>query len=419
MDIKEFKSAIEQIAEEKGLSAEKIIESIESALSAAYKKDYGERGQIINAELDQESGSVSFSRVQLVVDKNMIYSEEEIEEMKEQESSEKNEEDEKVRFNPERHIMLKEAQEINIEIKAGEELITPLESKKDYGRIAAQTAKQVIMQRIREAEKETVFDEYKDKEGELVSGIVQRVEGRMIFIDLGKTIGVLPREEQVRGEFYRPGQRLRLYVLSAEKKTRGPSIVLSRAYPKMVTKLFELEVPEINAEQLLIRSIAREAGSRSKIAVEAIDENIDPIGAMIGQRGTRVMAVINELGGEKIDIIPYSEDTEEYISNAIAPAKVSQVKILPKNTALVIVPEDQLSLAIGKEGQNVRLAAKLTGWKIDVRSERNPDEPTEAITNKPETEETKSEVEEKPKEEKKKKETKKKTTKKKSKTSEK
>jgi transcription termination/antitermination protein NusA len=414
MDIKEFKSAIGQIAEEKGLSAEKIIESIESALSAAYKKDYGERGQIINAKLDQESGGVSFSRAQLVVDENMIYSEEELESMQDHETFEETEESEKVRFNSERHIMLEEAQDINSEIQAGEELITPLESKKDYGRIAAQTAKQVIMQRIREAEKETVFDEYKDKEGELVSGVVQRVEGRLIFIDLGKTIGVLPKEEQVRGEFYRPGQRLRLYVLSAEKKTKGPSIVLSRAYPKIVSKLFELEVPEINAEQLAVRSIAREAGSRSKVAVEAIDENIDPIGAMIGQRGTRVMAVINELGGEKVDIIPYSEDTEEYISNAIAPAKVSQVKILPKNTALIIVPEDQLSLAIGKEGQNVRLAAKLTGWKIDVRSEKNPDEPTVADTNDSEKKEEEPEVEEKVKVEKKpKKVTKKKITKKK------
>lgn len=384
MDIKEFKLAIEQIAEEKGLSAEKIIESIESALSAAYKKDYGERGQIINAKLDPESGGVSFSRSQLVVDESMIYSEEELENMKDQEASEETEESEKVRFNPERHIMLEEAQKINPDIEVGEELITPLESKKDYGRIAAQTAKQVVMQRIREAEKETVFDEYKDKEGELVSGIVQRIEGRSIFIDLGKTIGILPKEEQVRGEFYRPGQRLRLYVLSTEKKTKGPSIVLSRAYPKMVSKLFELEVPEINAEQLAIKSIAREAGSRSKVAVETIDENIDPIGAMIGQKGTRVMAVINELGGEKVDIIPYSEKPEEYIANAIAPAKVSQVKIMPKNTALVMVPEDQLSLAIGKEGQNVRLAAKLTGWKIDVRSEKNPDESIEASAAEPE-----------------------------------
>jgi N utilization substance protein A len=395
MDIKEFKSAIEQIAEEKGLSAEKIIDSIESALAAAYKKDYGERGQIINAELDQESGGVKFSRAQLVVDENMIYSEEELENMQDHEISEESEGDEKVRFNPERHIMLEEAQEINAEIKPGEELITPLEPKKDYGRIAAQTAKQVVMQRIREAEKETVFDEYKDKEGELVSGVVQRIEGRVIFVDLGKTIGVLPKEEQVRGEFYRPGQRLRLYVLGAEKKTKGPSIVLSRAYPKMVSKLFELEVPEINAGQLAVKAIAREAGSRSKIAVEAIDENIDPIGAMIGQKGTRVMAVINELGGEKVDVIPYSEEPEEYISNAIAPAKVSQVKIMPKNTALIIVPDDQLSLAIGKEGQNVRLAAKLTGWKIDVRSEMNPDEPTEAASAEPEVkEETEEETSE-------------------------
>ena len=224
------------------------------------------------------------------------------------------------------------------------------------------------MQKIREAERETILGEYKSKEGEIISGIVQRVEPKNVFFDLGKTLGVLPKEEQVPGEFYRPGQRLKVFILKVEETPKGPLILLSRAYPKLVSKLFELEVPEVAAGQVEIKSIAREAGSRTKIAVLAKAEGIDPIGSMVGQRGSRVMAVINELGGEKIDIVEYSEEPEKYIANAISPAKVSEVKIMPKNKALVLVPEDQLSLAIGRDGQNVRLAAKLTGWKIDVRA---------------------------------------------------
>jgi len=193
-------------------------------------------------------------------------------------------------------------------------------------------------------------------------------EGKNVFFDIGKTIGILSREEQVPGEFYRPGQRLKLYILKAEDTPKGPVVFLSRAYPKLVSKLFELEVPEISQGSVQIKSIAREAGSRTKIAVESETDGVDPIGSTVGQRGTRVQAVINELGGEKIDIIEYSDDPERYLANALSPAKVQEVKIMPKNKALCLVPEDQLSLAIGKEGQNVRLAAKLTGWKIDVRA---------------------------------------------------
>ncbi len=273
----------------------------------------------------------------------------------------------KVRFNPEKHIMLEEAKKIKPEIKPGEETITPLEPKGDYGRIATQTAKQVILQKIREAEKESIVSEYRSKEGQIISGIVQRIEGKNVLLDIGKTLGVLIKEEQVPGEFYRPGQRLKVYVLKVEETPRGPTIFLSRSYPKLVSRLFELEVPEISAGQVVVKSIAREAGSRTKIAVASTIEGIDPIGAAVGQRGTRVQVVINELGGEKIDIIEYSEEPEKYIANALSPAKVLEVKIMPKNKALAIVPEDQLSLAIGKGGQNVRLAAKLTGWKIDVR----------------------------------------------------
>jgi len=411
METKEFLSAITQIAEEKGIPQEKVLETIEQAWAAAYKKDYGKKGQIIRAKLDLKSGQIEFCQVKLVVDKKMIYSEselleeakvekktkssstKELEKLKvlpegpaeggrvagglESEALVKEGEEpafakatagkEKVRFNPERHIMADEAKKINPKIKPGEELLISLKTQEDYGRIAAQTAKQVILQRIREAEKESILKEYKGKEGQIISGIVQRVEARNVFLDIGKTLGILIKEEQAPGEFYRPGQRLKVYVLKVEETPKGPLIFLSRSYPKLVSKLFELEVPEISAGQVEIKAIAREAGSRTKIAVFSNVKEIDPIGASVGQRGTRVQVVINELGGEKIDIIEYSEEPEKYIANALSPAKVLEIKIMPKNKALVIVPEDQISLAIGKNGQNVRLAAKLTGWKIDVR----------------------------------------------------
>ena len=380
MDIKTFSSSLAQIAEEKGISAEKVLETIEMAIAAAYKKDYGKRGQIIKAKLDPTSGQVKFWQVKLVVDENMIYSETEMEKLKEKKDEEEfsAEDGKKVRFNPEKHIMINDAKKISQKIKISQELETALETKEDYGRIAAQTAKQVIMQRIREAEKEGIFLEYKQKEGEIISGIVQRVEGKNIFLDIGKTLGILPREEQVPGEFYRPGQRLKVFVINVEETPKGPVVFLSRAYPKIISKLFELEVPEISSGQVQIKSIAREAGSRSKIAVATDIEGIDPIGSCVGQKGTRVMAVINELGGEKIDIIEYSPESEKYIANALSPAKVLEVKIMPKNKALTIVPEDQLSLAIGKNGQNVRLAAKLTGWKIDVKSQEQIEEASPA-----------------------------------------
>ncbi len=368
MDIKNFTSAIAQIAEEKGIPTEKVFEVIERALAAAYKKDFGKKGQIIKAKLDPETGQVKFWQVKLVVDEDMIYSEEELEKLKEKKPEERTEESEKVRFSPEKHIMVVEAKKIKSKIKPGEELEMALETQQDYGRIAAQTAKQVILQRIREAEREVIFTEYKEKEGEIISGIVQRIEGGNVYFDIGKTLGILPREEQVPGEFYQPGQRLKLYILKVEESPKGPMVFLSRAYPKLISKLFEIEVPEISQESVVIRAIAREAGSRSKIAVESKTEGVDPIGSVVGQRGIRVTAVINELGGEKIDIIEYSEKSEEFIANSLSPAKVLEVKTLPKNKVLCLVPEDQLSLAIGKNGQNVRLAAKLTGWKIDVRS---------------------------------------------------
>jgi len=301
------------------------------------------------------------------------------EELSIEESNEEEQETRRVKYNSERHVLVEEIKETNPELKPGQELKIPLEQKEGFGRIAAQTAKQVVLQKIREAEKENILEEYKSKEGEIVSGIVQRVEGSNVYFDIGKSLGILPKEEQIRGEFYKEGQRLKLYVLKVDTTPKGPIIILSRAYPKLVSKLFELEVPEISSGQIEIKAIAREPGSRTKIAVVSLAEGVDPIGAMVGQRGVRVAAVISELGGEKIDVIEYSDDPVKYIINSLSPAKVIDVNILPKNTALVIVPADQLSLAIGKEGQNVRLSAKLTGWKIDVKSEEQIKENEEEL----------------------------------------
>ncbi|MCD6500672.1 transcription termination/antitermination protein NusA [bacterium] len=390
MDLKTFTSAVMEIAEERGIPQEKVIEVIEVALASAYKKEYGKKKQKFEAELDPKSGKVKFWQVKQVVSEDMVLSEKELEKLKEK-KEESPKEQEKIRFNPERHIMIEDARKIAPKIKAGEELKIPVKTKQDFGRIAAQTAKQVILQKIKEVEREEILKEYKEKEGEIVSGICQRVEQKVVFFDIGKTSGILQKSEQIPGEFYKPGQRLKLFVLKVEETAKGPVIFLSRSYPKLVSKLFELEVPEISSGQVEIKSIAREPGSRSKIAVTATEKGIDPIGSMVGQKGTRIWAVINELGGEKIDVIEWSEKAEKYISNALSPAKVLEVKILPKNKAQAVVPDDQLSLAIGKDGQNVRLAAKLTGWKIDVRSLSQVEEKTE------EGEPKKEEVKEKPK----------------------
>jgi len=412
MEKQSFISAIEQICEEKGISKEKVLETIEVAIAAAYKKDFGHKGQNIRANFDVDSGHVQIFQVKLILDETMIKTPEEIEAEKAQgiieeieSRSEIQEDKKKVRFNPERHIMIEEALKIKTDVKPGEELWLELEAKTDFGRIAAQTAKQVIIQRIREAERETIFDEYKTKEGEVVSGIVQRMERGMVFVDIGKASGVLFPEEQIQGEFYRLGQRLRVLILEVQKEVRGPSIILSRAHAKMISKLFELEVPEIASGAVEIKAIAREAGSRSKIAVVSVEEGVDPIGSCVGQKGTRVQTVINELGGEKIDIIEWSSDPAKFIANALAPAKVLDVEINEqKRIAEVQVPEEQLSLAIGKKGQNVRLAAKLTEWKIDVAGAKIGEGP-EAVKEKTEefeteTKETKEKTKEKTEEKK-------------------
>ncbi|MFZ2188518.1 MAG: transcription termination factor NusA [Candidatus Moraniibacteriota bacterium] len=388
----DFGSAISALCEEKGISKEKVIETIAAALAAAYKKDYGKKGQNIRAEFDEVSGGAKFYLVKEVVDET---TREFVEEKEEGDAEEKQnyaershvgressfseaiDEERLPRFNPERDLTLEQARKQKKKAVVGDIIETVLPEEKDYGRVAAQTAKQVIIQRIREAERDSMFEEYKNKEGEVISGVVQRVEGRNVFIDIGKSVGVLFPGEQVERENYRIGQRVKVYLAKVDAGTKGPGITLSRVHPDMVRRLFELEVPEIFAGTVEIKAIAREAGERTKVAVASTEEGIDPIGSCVGQKGTRVQAIIEELGGEKIDIILWNEDVAKFISAALSPAKVLRVDLNEaEKKATTIVPEEQLSLAIGKRGQNVRLAAKLTGWKIDiagVKSEEDGD----------------------------------------------
>ncbi|MDO8516188.1 MAG: transcription termination factor NusA [bacterium] len=373
LNIKELAKLIKQVAEEKGLDPEKVMEAVESALAAAYKKEYGERNEIVKAKIDEKSGEVKFWQVKKVVDESTVRI---VEEGVEEEPLKPGEleEDKLPRYNPERHIMLKEAKKIKKGVALDEELVFPLETKEDFGRIAAQIAKQNILQKLRESERESILNEWRDKEGNIVSGIVQRFERGNVYIDLGRAVGVMFANESIPGEHYRASERLRFFVLAVQEDTRLPGIILSRSHPKFVTKLFELEVPEVADKSVEIKAIAREPGSRTKIAVASNAAGVDPVGACVGQRGTRVMSVTNELGQEKIDIVEWSDDPQKFISSALSPAKATSVEIFPRRESRVYVPEDQLSLAIGRGGQNVRMAAKLTGWKIDVRSATRPEE---------------------------------------------
>lgn len=385
LNVKELDKAIKQVAEEKGLAPERVMEAIESSIAAAYKKEYGTRGELVRAKLDMKTGDLNFWRIKTVVDESTVRfpdpdSEEEGEdaggENSKAQAEEVLEDDEAKlpRFNPERHILLKEAKEIKKSVELGEEMSFPLESHEDFGRIAAQAAKQAIFQRLRESERESILTEWKEKDGQIVSGVVQRFERGNVYIDLGRAVGVMFANESIPGEHYRNGERLRFLVMAVQEDTRLPGIILSRSHPKFVAKLFEMEVPEVADGAVEIKMITREPGSRTKVAVVSHVDGVDPVGALVGQRGTRVMAVNNELGQEKIDIIEYSEDIEKFIGNSLSPAKTKSVEILDKREARVYVAEDQLSLAIGRGGQNVRLAAKLTGWKIDVRSQSRPED---------------------------------------------
>ena len=366
LDLKTFKSALEQLEEERKIPKEKILDAIEQAMAAAYKKDYGKKGQIIRAKLDLDTGQTEFFKVKIIVDETIARTEGEAPLAKGEEGGGL---DERVLFNPEHHIMLEDAKKIKKDVELNDEVVFPLEAKDDYGRIAAQTAKQVIIQKIREAERTSIIDEYGTKEGEIISGVVQKVERGNVYVDFNRATGILPAEEQIPGEFLERGQRVRAYLYSVEDTPRGINLRLSRTHPKFLEKLFAQEAPEVASGVVEIKAVAREAGSRSKIAVHSNDEHIDPVGSCVGQRGTRVNTVTQELSGEKIDIIPWLEETKQFISNALSPAKVISIEIdEAEHKATVEVAEDQLSLAIGKGGQNVRLAAKLTGWRIDIKS---------------------------------------------------
>ncbi|KXZ39811.1 NusA antitermination factor [Alkalithermobacter thermoalcaliphilus JW-YL-7 = DSM 7308] len=338
----EFIEALEQLEKEKGVSKEILIETIEAALVSGYKKNFGS-SQNVRVHIDRETGDVKVFSLKKVVEEV----EDDLLEISLEESKEK--------FGSRYEL----GDIIEFEV-------TP----RNFGRIAAQTAKQVVVQRIREAEREVIFGEFINKESEIVTGIVARISKGIVYVSLGKVEGILSQTEQIPGEVYEIGQRIKCYILEVKKSSKGPQIILSRSHPGLVKRLFELEVPEIYDGVVQIKSIAREAGSRTKIAVYSCDENIDPIGSCVGPKGSRVKNIVTELKGEKIDIIKYSDNPEEFILSSLSPSKVVSVDINEdEKSAKVVVPDYQLSLAIGKEGQNARLAAKLTGWKIDIKSE--------------------------------------------------
>lgn len=390
----ELMLAIEQVCQEKNIPVEAVIETIEAALAVAYRKEFGNKLSNIKVEFDPDTAGSKIFDVKTVVEDPTP---EELEAAKgELEKEVRHErtmgmatqrpagdvvvegEEEKKRFNPKTDMPLGEAIKIKPDAVLGDEIVQELDTPEGYGRVAAQTAKQVIIQKLREAERETLYNQYKDKAGEIIAATIQRVEGKMVFVDLGQAVALMPPSEQVRGEQYRPAQRLKVFLMSIEKTSKGPEILASRAHPDMVRALFAQEVPEIKSGAIAIMGVAREAGSRTKFAVKSTQENIDPIGSCVGQRGARVQTVISELGGEKIDIIEYSDDPVRYIMNAMSPAKIISVQLNDElKEAKVEVAADQLSLAIGRGGQNVRLASKLTGWKIDVLRPEGSDLPVE------------------------------------------
>ncbi len=392
VDLKVLNTVLEQLEQERGVPKEKMLEAIGMSLATAYKKEYGKRGQIIRAKFDLNTGKTEFEQVKMVVEKDKVIMREEGEvvenkrdgfshkmsSMANKASDVEETDGELVYFNPEHHILLDDAKKIKKGIEAGEEMIFPLEAKDDFSRIAAQTAKQVIIQKLREAEKVSVLGEYGKKEGEIVTGSVQRMERGNIFIDMGRATAILPFEEQIPGEKYKQGERVRAYLYKVEETPKGIFLKLSRSHPKFLEELFKQEAPEVSNGVVVMKAIAREAGSRSKVAVQSSDDHIDPVGSLVGQRGVRVATVMSELGGEKIDIIEWSADQKRFIEDALSPAKVLDIKIDEmEKKAVVEVSPDQQSLAIGKGGQNVRLAAKLTGWKIDIHSTAAPVAPVE------------------------------------------
>lgn len=376
LDIKALKVALEQLEQEKKISHEKVVDAVEKSLAAAYQKEYGKRGQIVRCHINFDTGETNFEQVKIVVDETTVRmpvegEEEEVMPTGHHNAYQPEEVQEGLlpRYNEERHILLSTAKLLKKNAELDEEIVFPLDNQDDFGRIAAQTAKQVIVQKLREAERESIVGEFTDKENTIVSGVVQRIERSTAFIDLGRTTAILPFEEQIQSERLRPGERVRAYLFSIEEGFRGLSIRLSRSHPKFLIELFKNESQEIAQGVVEIVAVAREPGSRSKIAVKSNDERVDPIGACVGQRGVRVSAITEELSGEKIDVIEWSADARRFIATALSPAKALSIELNEdeKKAVVTVAPEEQ-SLAIGKGGQNVRLAAKLTGWKIDIVS---------------------------------------------------
>ncbi len=369
-DLKVISSVLEELQEKKGISKEEVIEAIESSIASAYKKEYCERGQNIQAKINLETGNINFFRVKKVVLKEKIISEEDYQKLNKEEYLELKEKG-YIRFNEQRHILIDNAKFIKKDAETGEELLFELENKTDFSRVAAQSAKQTIFQKIKEAEKKYIKKEFGDKEGNIVSGQVIRSESGVIFVDLGKAEGILLPSEQIKSERYKTGDKIRAYLVKTnEKKFGGVELLLSRTHPEFLRKLFEEEVPEIKEGFVEIKKIVREPGFRSKIAVISYDENLDAVGTFIGQSGSRVNVVSSELSGEKIDIIEWLEEIENFIVQSLSPAEILEVKIIKnedEKKAIVFVSEDQYSLAIGRRGQNSRLASKITDIKIDIR----------------------------------------------------
>ena len=379
-DLKVINSVLAEMEEERGIPRAKMIDAIEQSLATAYKKEFGKRGQIVTCSFDMDTGTTNFNQIKIVVDESMLKPEPELDEDGNAIDDEgpKEEEDE------EKHIMISTAQMIKKGVEPGEELIFPLEPKDDFGRIAAQTAKQVIMQKVREAEKESALAEFGQKAGDIIVGQAQRFERGNLYVDLGRVTAIMPYEEQIPGERFKPGERIRAILLAVEETPRGIFLKLSRSHPDFLAALFTIEAPELQTGAVEVKAIAREAGARSKIAVHAVDEHLDPVGSLVGQRGVRVSTVMSELGGEKIDIIEWSPVISEFLEDALSPAQVMGIKIVSepvdgeRGHAIAEVAGDQQSLAIGRGGQNVRLAAKLTGWKIDIVSAKTGEELAEA-----------------------------------------
>ncbi len=375
IDLKTIQAVLGEF-EDRGISRATMIDAIESAMATAYKREYGKRGQVVRAKIDMNTGTVSFEQVKTVVDDTTVRfpSPEEVEKDEERPHSfhadeEHLAEGELPRFDPEKHILIADAKLMKRGAALGEEIIFPLEPQDDFGRIAAQTAKQVVIQKVREAEKLSMMEEFGEKKGQIVSGIVQRMERGAIFVDLGRTTGIIPYEEQIPGERYRMGERIRAYLYAVDEGFRGVYLRLSRAHPKFVVKLFELEAPELAAGSIEVKAIAREPGGRTKIALASLDPHVDPVGSLVGQRGVRVSTVMSELGGERIDIIEWNDNAKEFVKESLSPATPLEVVLDEAgHRATVRVSEDEQSLAIGRGGQNVRLAAKLTGWNIDIVS---------------------------------------------------